>query len=489
MGFFDKIKQGLTKTKTKMDAQLTGIFAAYAPGDEEFFEDLEETLILADTGVETTTKAIAQLRKAIELKKLTTGAEVKKEFVQILTRILKVQDTMLLLTTQPSVVLVVGVNGVGKTTTIGKLASQLKKEGNRVLLSAADTFRAAAADQLTVWAQRAGVEIVKHEEGSDPAAVVFDSIQAAKARGVDVVIVDTAGRLHNKANLMNELNKITRVIRRELPEADIETLMVLDATTGQNGLIQAKQFLDTADLTGIVLTKLDGTAKGGIVFAIANDLQLPVKYVGVGEQIVQACGICGGAAVMILASNNAHKLDEFRAIFADMGIEIIPQSAAGCDFEVDETGETFEENAYLKAIAVTRATGQAAIADDSGLEDGAPGVHSARYTGRHDDTDAARNELLLHNLGARTDRTARFVSCICCTFPNGDVLRARGTCEGSILFAPRGENGFGYDPLFLPEGYDCSMAELRPEEKNAISHRGNALKILKEELRNYYADK
>lgn len=196
---------------------------------------------------------------------------------------------------------------------------------------------------------------------------------------------------------------------------------------------------------------------------------------------------------MILASNNAHKLDEFRAIFSDMGIEIIPQSAAGCDFEVDETGETFEENAYLKAIAVTRATGQAAIADDSGLEvdalGGAPGVHSARYTGRHDDTDAARNELLLHNLGARTDRTARFVSCICCTFPNGDVLRARGTCEGSILFAPRGENGFGYDPLFLPEGYDCSMAELRPEEKNAISHRGNALKILKEELRNYYADK
>ena len=285
MGFFDKIKQGLTKTKTKMDAQLTGIFAAYEPGDEEFFEDLEETLILADTGVETTTKAIAQLRKAIELKKLRTGAEVKKEFVQILTRILEVQDTMLLLTTQPSVVLVVGVNGVGKTTTIGKLAAQLKKEGNRVLLSAADTFRAAAADQLTVWAQRAGVDIVKHEEGSDPAAVVFDSIQAAKARGTDVVIIDTAGRLHNKTNLMNELNKITHVIRRELPEADIETLMVLDATTGQNGLIQAKQFLDTADLTGIVLTKLDGTAKGGIVFAIANDLQLPVKYVGVGEQI------------------------------------------------------------------------------------------------------------------------------------------------------------------------------------------------------------
>ena len=285
MGFFDKIKQGLTKTKTKMDAQLTGIFAAYEPGDEEFFEDLEETLILADTGVETTTKAIAQLRKAIELKKLRTGAEVKKEFVQILTRILKVQDTMLLLTTQPSVVLVVGVNGVGKTTTIGKLAAQLKKEGNRVLLSAADTFRAAAADQLTVWAQRAGVDIVKHEEGSDPAAVVFDSIQAAKARGTDVVIIDTAGRLHNKANLMNELGKISRIIDRELPDAAKEVLLVLDGTTGQNGLLQAKQFQEIAGVTGIALTKLDGTAKGGIVIAVADALQIPVKYIGVGEKI------------------------------------------------------------------------------------------------------------------------------------------------------------------------------------------------------------
>ena len=285
MGFFDKIKQGLTKTKTKMDAQLTGIFAAYEPGDEEFFEDLEETLILADTGVETTTKAIAQLRKAIELKKLRTGAEVKKEFVQILTRILKVQDTMLLLTTQPSVVLVVGVNGVGKTTTIGKLAAQLKKEGNRVLLSAADTFRAAAADQLTVWAQRAGVDIVKHEEGSDPAAVVFDSIQAAKARGTDVVIIDTAGRLHNKANLMAELSKISRSVKKASPEASLETLLVLDATTGQNAVNQAKDFKDAAGITGIVLTKLDGTARGGVVLAINNELDVPVKFVGVGEQI------------------------------------------------------------------------------------------------------------------------------------------------------------------------------------------------------------
>ena len=285
MGIFDKLRQGLTKTRNTMDAQLTGIFASYEPGDEDFFEDLEECLILADTGIETTERAIDELRRAIGQKKLRTGAEVKQEFVRILVKILKVQDTALLLTTQPSVILIVGVNGVGKTTTIGKLAHQLDGEGYSVLLSAADTFRAAAADQLTVWAKRAGVEIVKHGEGSDPAAVVYDSIQAAKARGTDVVIVDTAGRLHNKTNLMNELNKITRVVRRELPEADVETLMVLDATTGQNGLIQAKQFLDTADLTGIVLTKLDGTAKGGIVFAIAKELDLPVKYVGVGEKI------------------------------------------------------------------------------------------------------------------------------------------------------------------------------------------------------------
>ncbi len=285
MGFFDKIKQGLTKTKTKMDAQLTGIFAAYEPGDEEFFEDLEETLILADTGVETTTKAIAQLRKAIELKKLRTGAEVKKEFMQILTRILKVQDTMLLLTTQPSVVLVVGVNGVGKTTTIGKLAHRLSGEGKRVLLCAADTFRAAAADQLEIWAGRANVDIVRQHEGADPAAVVFDAISAAKARGSDVILCDTAGRLHNKANLMNELGKISRIIDRELPNADKEVLLVLDGTTGQNGLLQAKQFKEIAGVTAIALTKLDGTAKGGIVIAVADALQIPVKLIGVGEQM------------------------------------------------------------------------------------------------------------------------------------------------------------------------------------------------------------
>ena len=316
MGFFDKIKQGLTKTKTKMDAQLTGIFAAYEPGDEEFFEDLEETLILADTGVETTTKAIAQLRKAIELKKLRTGAEVKKEFVQILTRILKVQDTMLLLTTQPSVVLVVGVNGVGKTTTIGKLAAQLKKEGNRILLSAADTFRAAAADQLTVWAQRAGVDIVKHEEGSDPAAVVFDSIQAAKARGTDVVIIDTAGRLHIDEALMTELQNIKAAVN------PAEILLVIDAMIGQDAVATAQAFDDALDITGVMLTKLDGDARGGAALSIKALTGKPIKFAGIGEKLDQiepfhpdrmASRILGMGDVLTLIEKAEQNLDQKKA--------------------------------------------------------------------------------------------------------------------------------------------------------------------------------
>ena len=284
MGFFDKIFGGLTKTRRNLE-ELEEIFQSYKPDNEDFYDELEELLVMSDVGAATAAKVVQGLKKMTWERRFRYGGEAREGLIEILTKLLNVGDTALKLDTKPSVILMVGVNGVGKTTTIGKLAAQLKREGSKVLLSAGDTFRAAAADQLTVWAQRAGVDIVKHEEGSDPAAVVFDSIQAAKARHSDVIIVDTAGRLHNKANLMNELNKITRVIRRELPDADIETLMVLDATTGQNGLIQAKQFLDTADLTGIVLTKLDGTAKGGIVFAIASELQLPVKYVGVGEQI------------------------------------------------------------------------------------------------------------------------------------------------------------------------------------------------------------
>ena len=285
MGFFEKIKNGLARTKQSMTVSMNNLFSSFTGENEEFFDDLEETLILADAGVETAENAVEKLRGVVHARGLRGGAEVQGAFVEIMADMLSQKDLSLKLETKPSVILMVGVNGVGKTTTIGKLAAKFTAEGKKVLLCAADTFRAAAAEQLTVWAQRANCEIVRHEEGSAPAAVVFDSIAAAKARGKDIIIIDTAGRLHNKANLMNELAKIRRIISRELPDADVETLLVLDATTGQNGLMQAKAFLETAELTGVVLTKLDGTAKGGIVFAIANELGLPVKYIGVGEQV------------------------------------------------------------------------------------------------------------------------------------------------------------------------------------------------------------
>ena len=284
MGFFEKIKNGLTRTKQSMTVSMNNLFASFTGENEEFFDELEETLILADAGVETAEGAVERLRELVHERGLRGGAEVQGAFVEIMAEMMSVGDLALKLDTKPSVILMVGVNGVGKTTTIGKLAGKFTAEGKKVLLCAADTFRAAAAEQLTVWAQRANCDIVRHEEGSDPAAVVFDSIAAAKARGKDIIIIDTAGRLHNKQNLMNELSKIRRIISRELPDADVETLLVLDATTGQNGLLQAKSFKESADLTGVVLTKLDGTAKGGIVFAIARELELPVKFVGVGEQ-------------------------------------------------------------------------------------------------------------------------------------------------------------------------------------------------------------
>ncbi len=272
MGFFDKLKK-----------ITTNLFSGFTEADEAFFEELEETLILADLGMNTSLEAVEQLRQRVRKEKLRDQEEVKSALREILAEMISVGDTSLNLSTTPSVVLFIGVNGVGKTTSIGKVAHQLKSEGKRVLLCAADTFRAAAADQLEIWAERAGCELVRQHEGADPGAVLFDALQAAKARNVDVVLCDTAGRLHNKANLMAELTKLSRIIDRECPGAARETLLVLDATTGQNGLIQAKQFQEAAGLTGIILTKLDGTAKGGIVVAIAKELGIPVKLVGMGE--------------------------------------------------------------------------------------------------------------------------------------------------------------------------------------------------------------
>ena len=274
MGFFDKLKK-----------ITTNLFGGFTEADEAFFEELEETLILADLGMNTAMEAVEQLRQRVRKEKLADQESVRAALRDILVDMISVENTELDLSTQPSVVLFIGVNGVGKTTSIGKLGNQLKSEGKRVLFCAADTFRAAAADQLQIWSERAGCELVRQNEGADPGAVLFDALQAAKARNVDVVLCDTAGRLHNKQNLMNELAKLSKIIDRECPGAARETLLVLDATTGQNGLIQAKQFKEAAGLTGIVLTKLDGTAKGGIVIAIAKELGVPVKLAGVGEGI------------------------------------------------------------------------------------------------------------------------------------------------------------------------------------------------------------
>ncbi len=284
MGFFDKIKEGLAKTRDALSNTLGGVFTGFSEIDEDFYEELEECLILADLGVDTAVKATELLRKTVKEQHLKTTEDAKAALKDILVDMLNVGSVEPDISKKPAVILVIGVNGVGKTTTIGKLATRFVSEGKRVMLVAGDTFRAAAADQLEIWANRAGASIVRQNEGADPASVVYDGIQSAKAKDVDVILVDTAGRLHNKQNLMNELNKISRIVERELPEVSKEVLLVLDGTTGQNGLIQAKQFKEIAGVTAVALTKLDGTAKGGIVIAVADALQLPVKFVGVGEQ-------------------------------------------------------------------------------------------------------------------------------------------------------------------------------------------------------------
>ncbi|MBR6725609.1 MAG: signal recognition particle-docking protein FtsY [Clostridia bacterium] len=284
MAFFDRLKDGLKKTKDAVFGQVNNIFKAFVKVDEELLEELEELLIMADTGVASAEEIIEKLRERIKNERITEGEDAKQALREILIEAIG-EGEELKLNTSPSVILVIGVNGVGKTTSVAKLANVYKNQGKKVVLAAADTFRAAAIDQLAVWAERVGVDLIKHTEGSDPAAVVFDAVNAAKSRRADVLIVDTAGRLHNKKNLMDELAKINRVISRELPECDRETLLVLDSTTGQNAVNQAKEFKNAAEITGLVMTKLDGTAKGGIVFSIKKELNIPVRFICVGEKV------------------------------------------------------------------------------------------------------------------------------------------------------------------------------------------------------------
>lgn len=285
VSLFDRLKQGLTKAKQGITDRVDEVLKAYTKVDEELLEDLEEVLITADVGVNTTMDIIEKLEDAIRSKKITDPQDIREELKLIIEDILSKDDTKLDASHSPTIILMVGVNGVGKTTTIGKLAHRYKSEGKKVLLAAGDTFRAAAIDQLEVWANRCNVDIIKHQEGADPGAVIFDAIKASKSRGVDVLICDTAGRLHNKSNLMNELGKVFKIVDREYPEAKKEVLLVVDATTGQNAVSQAKSFKEVCDITGLVLTKLDGTAKGGVVLAVKSEVDVPVKLIGVGEQM------------------------------------------------------------------------------------------------------------------------------------------------------------------------------------------------------------
>ena len=285
MGFFEKLKQGLNKTKSSFDEKINNVFSNFRKVDEEFLDELEEVLIMSDIGMDTSIKIIGSLRERIKKENIKYEEDVKQALREEMQKILDVTDISLHIDTQPSVILVIGVNGVGKTTSIGKMANRLAKDGKKVVVAAADTFRAAAVEQLEIWANRAGATVVKREEGVDPASVVYDAIKQTKEIGADILIVDTAGRLHNKKYLMDELNKIQKVINKEMPEADKEVLLVIDGTTGQNAISQVKAFKQEADITGIVLTKLDGTAKGGVVIGIVEENKIPVKFIGVGEQI------------------------------------------------------------------------------------------------------------------------------------------------------------------------------------------------------------
>lgn len=553
MGIFSRISEGLKKTRDSMSGAIDSMLKSFKKIDDELYEELEEILIMSDVGVSTAEKIIEQLKQKVKEDKITEATALKPAIVEVVRQMIAGGEQMHL-STKPSVILMIGVNGAGKTTTIGKLAMKYQSEGKKVILGAADTFRAAAIEQLEVWAERAGVQMIKHAEGADPAAVVFDTIAAGKARNDDIIICDTAGRLQNKKNLMDELNKISRIIERELPDADKEVLLVLDATTGQNAVSQAKLFKEAAGITGIVLTKLDGTARGGVVIAIREQLQIPVKYIGVGEGIedlqlfdaelfakalfseladapeeateeteqpseseatesaeesgeqpaqepealeisqpepasaaepAPAAETAPAPTVFALASANAKKLAEMRRILEPMGIAVQTAAELGFTEEIEETGTTFAENSALKATTVCKALGIPAIADDSGLcvdaLGGAPGVYSARYAGEHGDDTANMNKLLddMFDVPGRK-RTARYVCVITLAMPDGRTLVTEGKCEGIIGQNPKGNNGFGYDPIFKV-GMK-TMAQLDDAKKDAISHRGNALRKLQAEL-------
>lgn len=516
MGLFNKISNGLKKTRDSMSGAIDSVLKSFGKIDDELYDELEEILIMSDVGVATSQNIISRLKDRVRDDHLTDPSEVKGALRAITERILSGHEE-LQVNTKPSVILMIGVNGAGKTTTIGKLALYLQKQGKKVILGAADTFRAAAIEQLEVWAERAGVQLIKHKEGADPAAVVFDTIAAGKARGEDVIICDTAGRLQNKKNLMDELAKISRIIERELPEADKEVLLVLDATTGQNAVSQAKLFSQAAGITGIVLTKLDGTARGGIVLSIRDELNIPVKFIGVGEgiddlqpfnakafaaalfseisddmpeepeepEIEEEPEIDDGRPKFVLASQNAKKLEEMSRILAPMGYRVVTAASLGFNEDIEETGTSFEENSLIKASTVATALSLPAIADDSGLcvdaLGGAPGIYSARYAGDGHDDKANNNKLLdeLFDVPNRK-RGAHYFCAVSVALPNGEHITVTGKCEGSIGHNPKGDNGFGYDPIFKV-GMK-TMAQLTDEQKDSISHRGNALRELKKVL-------
>ena len=372
MGIFDKIREGLKKTRDNISGQITQMVNSFTKIDEELFEELEELLVMGDVGMNTAQYICDQLRKKIKEKGITDPSLIMGELKAIVSEMLQ-GDNELHAGTKPSIILVIGVNGVGKTTTIGKLASRLKGEGKSVILGAADTFRAAAIEQLEVWADRAGVPLIKHQEGADPAAVVFDTIAAAKARGCDVIICDTAGRLHNKKNLMDELGKISRVIDRELPGSDRETLLVLDAATGQNAVNQAREFQSAAGITGIVLTKLDGTPKGGVVLPIMQDLGLPVKFIGVGEQVDDLQPFDPDAFANALFDNERDDTPVFAEDRAAAQLEEQPQEEEVLQ-EQDQAGEdALEGEELFQQLEERPLTEESLLSDiDAMLEESRP---------------------------------------------------------------------------------------------------------------------